>query len=106
MGAVLEKGGCLPGAFVADNDLIALGAVRAMKRQGLRVPEDYSVMGFDDVPLCILSDPVLTSMAVPRKALGELAVRRLVERMRGEAGPPVKTVVPTALQMRQSVKRK
>ena len=86
----------------ADNDLIALGALRALKHAGIRVPQEVSLTGFDDVPLCLLSDPELTSAAVDRQALGSLAVRRLVERMQGEQCPSIKLVVPLSLSVRAS----
>lgn len=102
MAALLASGISLPTALAADNDLIALGAMRAMKHAGLRLPQDVSLTGFDDVPLCMLSDPELTSSAVDRQALGSLAVRRLVERMKGEQGPGIKLVVPLSLSVRGS----
>lgn len=102
MAALIAGGAVLPTALAADNDLIALGALRALKHAGIRVPQEVSLTGFDDVPLCLLSDPELTSAAVDRQALGSLAVRRLVERMQGEQCPSIKLVVPLSLSVRAS----
>ena len=50
MNAVLERGCALPEAFIADNDLIALGAMRALQQRGLRIPEDISIIGLTTFP--------------------------------------------------------
>ena len=102
MGRLLQEGIFLPTAFIAANDLIALGAMRALKKQGLRVPQQISLVGFDDVPLCRLSDPELSSIAVDRVALGAMGVERLVQRIEGDVGPGVKMVLRTRLVLRQS----
>lgn len=72
----------LPTAFFADNDIIAAGCMRALLHAGYRVPEDVSVVGFDDMPLAELCEPPLSTMAVPKESMGALAVKRLVELVR------------------------
>lgn len=63
---ILADGAELPTAFVSDTDTLAAGAMRAMLEHGVRVPEDVSVVGFDDRPLCQVIIPSLTSIYVPR----------------------------------------
>lgn len=71
-------------AVMADNDLVALGAVAALEDVGLRVPDDVSVIGFDDTAVAGLVRPGLTSVRQPVRQLGELAFDALERRMAGE----------------------
>ena len=71
----------LPTAFFVDNDLIAFGVIRALKERGIRVPEDVSVVGFDDLPYCTVSTPALTTIRVHKRSMGWEAVRRLMTMM-------------------------
>ncbi|WFE36373.1 LacI family DNA-binding transcriptional regulator [Micromonospora sp. WMMD975] len=77
-----------PDAVLAYNDLIAVGALRALARTGRRVPDDVAVAGIDDIEEGRFSNPTLTTVAPDKRAIGRLAVRRLVARIEGEAGPP------------------
>jgi len=69
----------MPTAFFADNDLIAAGAIGALVEAGYRVPQDVSVIGFDNVPTVELGTLGLTTMDVPKERLGALAVERLAK---------------------------
>ena len=93
MAAALLKKPKLPTAFFADNDIIALGAVRALQQAGFRVPEDVSVVGFDDLPFCAISDPPLTTIRVYNRQMGCAAVRRLLELMRKDEGEAYKAKI-------------
>lgn len=95
--------GELPTAFLADNDLVAAGAMRAMKSAGYRVPDDFSVIGFDDRPICTLLTPRLTTVMIPRELFGGIAVERLVHVLRGEAAGEVTIRVDGKLVLRESV---
>jgi DNA-binding LacI/PurR family transcriptional regulator len=66
-------------AIAAASDLMALGAVRAVRARGLRVPQDVSVIGYDDSPLIAFSDPPLTTIRQNVTAMSETAVNSLVE---------------------------
>ena len=59
---ILKKKTPLPTAFFADNDMIALGAMKAMQEYGIKIPQDVSVIGFDDLPFCEIASPRLTSV--------------------------------------------
>lgn len=77
MAAHLAASPDLPTAFFADNDIIALGAMKALQDAGLRVPQDVSVIGFDNLPYCRISVPSLTTMDAPARQMGRMAVRRM-----------------------------
>jgi LacI family transcriptional regulator len=70
-----------PTAVFACNDLMAIGAMCAAASVGLRVPQDLSVIGFDDIALAAFSSPPLTTIAQPKHQLGRLAARILLERI-------------------------
>jgi DNA-binding LacI/PurR family transcriptional regulator len=75
----------LPSALFAENDVVAAAAIRALHAAGLNVPEDISVMGFDDIPLCEMVDPGITTVHSFKEQLGIEAVRMLHQRIeRGE----------------------
>ena len=82
MNRMLEDGLKLPTALVADNDIIALGAMKAMQDHGLKVPEEVSLIGFDDLPFCSITTPGLTTIRVFKQEMGRTAVRRLIELIR------------------------
>lgn len=68
-------------SYFAENDMMAIGAMRAFKKRGYRIPEDISIIGFDDITLSSYVDPPLTSIHIPRHYIGRIAVNRLIERM-------------------------
>jgi LacI family transcriptional regulator len=77
----IAEGREMPTAFFADNDMIALGAMQALQKNGFSIPEDVSIIGFDDITLGEAFSPGLTTISVDIKAMGRLAVRRLVEQI-------------------------
>lgn len=96
----------LPSAYFADNDIIAAGCIRAMRERGIRVPEDISVMGFDDAPNLEHIDPPLTTMSVPKEAMGAVAVKRLVNLICGDThGESVRVSILPKVIERGSVRR-
>lgn len=95
-----------PTAIFALNDLIAMQAVRAAKIAGLRVPEDVSLVGFDDENLVNnLLDVQLTTVAQDGLAMGRRAAELLIERIEGHSGPPRQITLPTRLKVRASTAR-
>jgi len=94
-----------PTAFFAGNDLMAIGLVRALWESGLRVPDDASVVGFDDVEGSAYLVPSLTTVRQPFEAVGRAAVRALLEAWRTpdeKALAPVAAVMPPELMVRGS----
>jgi DNA-binding LacI/PurR family transcriptional regulator len=84
-------------ALVACNDIVALRVMRAVQSLGLRIPEDISVVGFDDMPLLYHLDKPLTTVAQPKEELGELALRTLIHMIKGQDQPDI-TLQPRLLQ--------
>lgn len=76
---ILKRRPALPTAFFADNDMIALGAMKALQESGYQVPEDVSIVGFDDLPFCEIASPRLTTIHVSKPEMGAAAVRRMHE---------------------------
>jgi DNA-binding LacI/PurR family transcriptional regulator len=90
--------------FVAS-DVVALGAIGALREAGKRVPDDVSIVGFDDIPLAAYFDPPLTTVRLPAFELGQAAGRALVERLADRAIPH-RTLLPTELIVRGSTSRR
>ena len=89
--------------YFADNDLIAIGAMQALKEAGYRIPEDVSVVGFDDISSSEYVSPPLTTIQVPKFSLGETAVARVAQIIEGRNSNPLKIEVFTRLIRRKSV---
>lgn len=92
-----------PTAILAANDMIAFGTLRAIHESGMRCPEEISLVGFDNLDLAETMTPPLTSVAQPGYQMGEQAASILIDRFRGDDGPPRHIVVQTSLRMRQSI---
>lgn len=91
--------------IVAANDLIAVGALDELKRQGLKVPEDVSLLGFDDIPWSALITPRLTTIRQPIEALAREAMALLTAKMQDRQRPACTRVLPVTLVVRDSARR-
>lgn len=87
-------------ALIADNDLVALGALDVLREAGRCVPGEVSVIGFDDTPLAAVASPALTSVRQPTRRLGEIAFDALLALMAGETVASVR--LATQLVVRES----
>ena len=90
----------LPTAVVAGNDFSAVGAISAFEDAGLRVPQDVSVVGYDNTSLAALCHVSLTTVDQPRLELGRLAADALLERVRGVRTAPVRHLLHPSLVVR------
>ncbi len=81
-----------PTAIVCVNDIMAVGALRELREQGLRVPQDVSVTGFDNIKLSEFSYPPLTTVHIPRQEIGHIAFECLVP-LPSSARTPGRTIV-------------
>ena len=103
MKALIVQGERLAECYFADNDLIAAGAMRALKEAGYRIPEDIGIVGFDNTAMCELLAPPLTTIHVPKQAMGQLAVERLLSVIGNKAAVNAKIAVATTLVKRSSI---
>lgn len=95
-----------PTAVLAFNDISAVGAMRKIQDWGLMVPEDISVIGFDDIPQSAYTIPRLTTVHFPKKRVAEAACKLLFERIEGSSSEPKKEVIlPLHLVVRESTSR-
>jgi LacI family transcriptional regulator len=94
-----------PTAIVAANDLMAFGAISEFRRAGLNVPDDVSVVGFDDIAFSSLIEPALTTVSLPRRELGRLAVEALMTTLANPTQHGVEFEITTALVVRNSTAR-
>jgi DNA-binding LacI/PurR family transcriptional regulator len=85
-----------PTAVICHSDVMAIGLLQACGERGVRVPDDLSVVGWDDVPYASLVTPALTTVRVPRYELGQAAARRLLDLI---AGRPAADPRPLALEL-------
>ena len=97
----LLTGRTFPTAVLCSNDLTAIGALRALLRAGIRVPQDVSIVGADDIPFASLTEPPLSTVRIPREKLGELAFHGL-HRMLSEGKAGAEEVLDTELVIRHS----
>ena len=97
--------GTLPTAIFAASDPIAIGTMRALKENGYKVPEDVSVIGFDDISSAAFLDPPLTTIGTPTKFMGEYAAHYmmlLAQNSSIEFRTPVRLTLPCSLKIRES----
>jgi LacI family transcriptional regulator len=92
-----------PTALIVGNNLMTLGALRAIRDAGLRVPADIALVGVDDPPWSALVDPPLTTLAQPVRAMAADAMELLLQRVAGSREHPRRIVHPFELRMRASI---
>lgn len=102
-GALLDAG-CT--AIVCGSDIMAFGAIRAVRARGLDVPRDVSVVGFDDSPMTAFTDPPLTTLRKPVEAMSTAAVDALLDEIRGSTAHRTEFVVQPELVLRGSTGRR
>ncbi|WP_026694152.1 LacI family DNA-binding transcriptional regulator [Peribacillus kribbensis] len=93
-----------PTALFAGNDEMAMGAIKAAKSKGLRVPEDLSVVGFDDIQFASIFEPALTTVAQPTFDMGQKAMRLLLNLIKDEELEKDQFILPDKLIVRESCK--
>ena len=92
----------LPEVFVCANDFVAIDLIRALRKQGIRVPEDVTVTGFDNAPESRLIEPHLTTVEIPSAQMGYIAADLLLSRIREPETPYRITYVRTTVKYRES----
>lgn len=98
----LVMGANKPTVVMCGNDVLAVGALQGAKHLGIRVPEDVSVTGFDDIELASIAEPELTTVHVPHREMGKQAAQMLIDMVEGT--PPVHSIeLMTRICMRRSL---
>jgi len=91
-----------PTAIFASNDVMAMGAMDAVRSRGLRVPEDISIVGFDDIPQAELVRPALTTVRQPLEQMGRVSTQMLLDRLNNPEKKVNRIELPTELIVRSS----
>lgn len=99
----LLDSGCDATAFFCADDMTAIGAMRAIKDHGLRIPEDISVASIDDIDTSQHLTPMLTTVHIPLDEMGSMAAKILIDRIEGGHEQHLKILFPYSLMERQSV---
>jgi DNA-binding LacI/PurR family transcriptional regulator len=89
-------------ALFAYNDISSIGAIRAIRESGLRVPEDISVVGFDDIREAAYHVPSITTVRQPLRKMGAIAAQTLIERIEGSEDSPAQIAIEPELVVRES----
>jgi DNA-binding LacI/PurR family transcriptional regulator len=92
----------VPTALVVANNMMVVGALRAIRRAGLTIPRDVAIVAIDDPPWAELIDPPLTVVAQPVRKMAETAIALLLERIEHPGAEPVTVVMPLELRIRAS----
>lgn len=100
---IIDSGAPLADCYFADNDLIAIGAIKALKLRGYRIPEDIAVIGFDNISEGTVLEPSLTTVSIPRPYMAQLAVQKLIDSIRTPTPHTSRIEVSTRLIRRFSV---
>ena len=75
------EAGCPATAMICINDMLAIGLIKTLRRHGIRVPEDVSVFGFDDIPFASTFEPSLSTVHYPALEMGRLAALMLMDNL-------------------------
>jgi LacI family transcriptional regulator len=89
-------------AIFAYNDMMAFGAMQAIREKGLRIPEDIGLVGYDDIPFCSLMDPALTTIRLKKQELGIESVKLLLSRINGNRKKPKKIMLDVDIITRKT----
>lgn len=94
----------MPTAFFTANDAIASGVIKGLQEKGIKVPEEVSIIGFNDTIISQYTNPPLTAIRVHIEYLGEVAVELMIEKLKGRSYAK-KVIIPSEFILRNSVKR-
>ena len=98
----LLDSGTMPTAIFAGNDTIAIGVLGALRKRGLHVPKDITLVSIDDIPSAKFLDPPLTTVHFPAMEFGRIAGEMLIQLVNGERPEPSRVYIPTQLMIRES----
>jgi LacI family transcriptional regulator len=93
-GNAIAKRKTLPTAIFASNDHLALGVIKALKENQIRIPIDISIIGFDNIPEAAYFSPALTTVRQDFDQLGKLAINRMLMQLKENSKPGAYTIAP------------
>lgn len=99
---IIDNGEPLARCYFADNDMIAIGVIKALRLRGYRIPEDVAVVGFDNIPEARIIEPALSTMDVPRFYIGKMAAQNLISQLENRVTHFAKTEIAVSLTRRFS----
>ena len=99
----LKQGVELAPCAFADNDIIAIGVMKALKEYGIRVPRDISIIGFDDIQFSAIHSPALSTMSIPTKMMGRIALNVLLEAIEEPSASSIKAYIGGEKIIRESI---
>ena len=97
--------GVLPEGLFCGNDLAALGAIKALTEENIKIPKDISVIGIDDIAMAGFSVPMLTTVSIPKEQLGKKAAKFIVDRILNGNDINVIMMIPFKLIIRESTRK-
>lgn len=100
---IIDRNDTLARCYFADNDMIAIGAMKALMLRGYKIPEDVSVIGFDNISESRIIEPSLTTMDVPRRYIGRTAAKLLIEQIETKIVHPSRVEISARMMKRFSV---
>ena len=95
----MERG--VDAVFIAS-DMMASSAMEVLKEEGIRIPDDIAIVGFDDLPSATMTHPQLTTVHQPIQRKGAVAAEILIDLIEGKRTEPANIILPTELVIRQS----
>ncbi len=96
----------IPGVILNASDFIAVGVIRALKELNIEIPEEISVMGFDNILMSLYTDPLLTTVKQPKKQMGATAINLLLDIIEGKSIENKNIMLPTEIIDRKSIAKK
>lgn len=100
---IIDRGDVLADCYFAENDLIAIGVMQALKSRGYRIPEDIAIIGFDNISEGQITEPALTTINIPRTYMGRVAIKHLTDLIQNPIAYHLRIEVCTELVERRSV---
>ena len=88
--------------FVPGGDMVAIGIIKEAKKQGIKIPEELAVVGYDDIPAAEVVEPTLTTVRQPKLEMGDYAINMIVDKIEGRESTVKHTELPTKFIVRES----
>ena len=101
----LEQGAFIPDSLLAENDVLAIGAMRALIKKGYRIPEDIQIIGIDNAAISQITTPTLSTMHISKAGIGQIAVNMLLSQIEHSPTEPIQTKIGARFIQRNSTRK-